>query len=49
MQQPGTAACFKSLTQSPLGTVALGRLSYADAMNIAATVPTYRAALGLPE
>jgi DNA repair photolyase len=48
MERPGSAACFKSLCQSPVSSVVLGRLSYAECMAIAARVPVYRAALGLP-
>jgi len=49
MLEPGSGACFKALAQSPVASVALKRLSYADCLRIVATVPTYRAALGLPE
>jgi len=49
MQAPGSGVCFKGLCQSPVSSIALKRLSFADCLRIAATVPTYRAALGLPE
>lgn len=49
MLEAGSGACFKALSQSPVSSVALKRLSYGECIRIAATVPTYRAALGLPE
>jgi len=48
MREVGTAYCFKSCAQDPVSTLALPRLSFADAMQLVAGVPGYRAALGLP-
>jgi hypothetical protein len=48
MRQVGTAQCFHSLSQDPVGNQALKRLSYRDAMHIAATVPVFRTAMGRP-
>jgi len=48
MRDRGTAYCFKSVCQDPVSTLALPRLSFADAMQLVAGVPGYRAALALP-
>jgi DNA repair photolyase len=50
MRAPGNAGAFKGLCQDAPGAPgpALASLSYAGAMGLAATVPAYRAALGLP-
>jgi len=48
MQLAGSGVCFKALAQCPVSTVALKRLSYADCMELAAAVPAWRKAMGLP-
>lgn len=48
MLTPGSGRVFKSIAQAPVSSVALPRLSFADCMRIAASVPLCRAALGLP-
>ena len=47
MRARGTAGAFKGVCQDAASTPALASLSYADAMGLAATIPAYRAALGL--
>lgn len=47
MRRFGTPTAFKSLGQSPVCTVAVKRLSYADCIRIVAPVPAYQSAMGL--